>query len=98
MSFTSVSLACISLIFGYTVLTQSFPGGCDDLAIALILLLNPIFCWSFLWLQSQEGQDTDVAEKKERKKRMVLLSGYKPLHWKNGKNTTTAAYGLETAG
>lgn len=78
LSFTSVSLACISLIFGYTVLTQSFPGGCDDLASALLLLLDPILCWSYVWLQSQEGQDTDLAEKLLKgKKKMVLCSGSK---------------------
>lgn len=30
---------------------------------ALLLLLDPVLCWSFVWPQSEADQDTDLAEK-----------------------------------
>lgn len=63
LSFISASLACVSLIFGYIKLTQSFSGSCDELGCPLLLLLNPMLHWPFVWSLSEANQDTDLAEK-----------------------------------
>lgn len=63
LSFISVSLACISLIFGHTKLTQSFSGSHGDLGSPLLPLLNPIFHWSCVSSHREADQDTDLAQK-----------------------------------